>query len=393
MEGACASLFLSWQWGLERASDRTTAAGEAGAATPERWYAAAAPSDIPSEAAAPDAWEAGRTADAKARLAEQALQPPSRAEALARRHWLTRPGSYWDQFYAANTDAFFRDRHYLGAEFRTPLALGLPAAPAPAGGLWVLDFGCGVGNAAVPLLKSHPGVRVAAFDISRRAVDILASRKRDALAGGQEWATRLVGPVAHDCTDVEATGAACSPGDGSGGVQGSLPSIASPLSAPAGARKRGGFDACLLIFVLSAVPPGVPQMRCLTAARRALRPGGRILFRDYAAMDEAQLRFHGSRRIDTLPAAASAAVPAAGGGGGGVGAGSRLYARGDGTLSYFFEPAELIRLAAAAGLEVLEMRPLLRKVRNRATGAEVRRVWLQAVLQRPADGAQLLASR
>lgn len=332
------------------------------------WYAAAAEEGLRSDAASPDTWDASRGKEARSRLEAQMQQRPTRSDELVRSRWTTQPGRYWDSFYASNLDGFFKDRHYLADEFPIPFAMAAGDAPGGGGSVWVLDFGCGVGNAAVPLLRSHPRLRIVGFDISRKAVSILADTRAAARRDGEEWASRLVGRIpAHDCTAVE---------DDDSSV-GSLPPVADPL-APAGGcpppvRARGGFDAVLMIFVLSAVPPGRDQLRCLTAACRALRPGGRLLFRDYASLDEAQLRFSGRARMPD----------GAGSGGGGAG---RLYARGDGTLSYFFEPGELVRLARAAGMRVVELRPVLRRVVNRRSGVVARRVWLHCVMQKPPPG-------
>jgi methyltransferase-like protein 6 len=87
-------------------------------------------------------------------------------------------------------------------------------------------------------------------------------------------------------------------------------------------------DYVLLVFVLSAVCP----TRASTFLRNAcapLRPGGRVLFRDYGLYDMTMLRFPDSQVIDAQ---------------------QRLYARQDGTLSRILTKEDMQRLCADAGL-------------------------------------------
>ena len=145
------------------------------------------------------------------------------------------------------------------------------------------------------------------------------------------------------------------------------PPRAPPLLAPGAAA----FDAALLLFMLSAVPPEGHRGVFLEAAA-CLRPGGALLLRDYGAGDEAQGRF---------------------------GAGARLTHQGDvmvrrdGTLAAFLSLPALRAHAAAAGLEETGWarggaggggsRYLFRRYRNRATGEELQRVFVHAVWRKP----------
>eukprot|EP00899_Mesostigma_viride_P012422 jgi/Mesvir1/21180/Mv25038-RA.3 len=117
------------------------------------------------------------------------------------------------------------------------------------------------------------------------------------------------------------------------------------------------FDAVMLIFTLSAVhPDDMPSF--LASVTRVLKPGGKILFRDYGLYDMSMLRFAG-RHL----------------------AGDSLYVRGDGTLSYFFSREMLQGLMEAMGLEMNEYCCVASV--NRRKGSDMKRVWLQAKFRLP----------
>ncbi|KAF6778170.1 hypothetical protein AHF37_02366 [Paragonimus kellicotti] len=120
-------------------------------------------------------------------------------------------------------------------------------------------------------------------------------------------------------------------------------------------------DLVTLIFVLSALNP--PDMIiCLKNVASVLKPGGRLLFRDYGLHDYAQLRFgRGTRLLSELPS----------------------YARQDGTLSYFFEANELKNMLIESGLETVHCEYVYRRTSNVAERLSVRRVFIQAVAIRP----------
>ena len=86
-------------------------------------------------------------------------------------------------------------------------------------------------------------------------------------------------------------------------------------------------DFITLIFVLSAIDPSRFPL-VLSRLARLLRPGGRILFRDYGRYDMAQLRFKSGSAIA-----------------------DNFYARGDGTRVYFFKQEEARDIFTSAGLE------------------------------------------
>eukprot|EP00904_Undaria_pinnatifida_P011103 jgi/Undpi1/7122/HiC_scaffold_22.g09596.m1 len=178
----------------------------------------------------------------------------------------------WDLFYGRNAGNFFKDRHYLGKVF-PELAEGTEAGRdmagrcedgagdkadqlgLPGGRVTLLELGCGVGNAVFPLLEDNKRLYVFAVDLSAKGIEVLICGRCEASV-------------------LDAT------------VDDLPPSL----------LEGGGVDLVLLQFSLSAVAPK-DMMRVARLAERALRPGGKLLFRDYGRHDEAQLRFAKGRQL------------------------------------------------------------------------------------------------
>ena len=118
-------------------------------------------------------------------------------------------------------------------------------------------------------------------------------------------------------------------------------------------------DAITAIFVLSALKPD-DLLGSFKKIFASLRPGGLLLFRDYARYDLTQLRLKPDRLID-----------------------DDFYFRGDGTTVYFFTEEKLKELAAAAGFIVLESRNDRRIITNRHRKIKMYRNWIQAKFMKP----------
>eukprot|EP00004_Rigifila_ramosa_P023537 TRINITY_DN6622_c0_g1_i5.p2 TRINITY_DN6622_c0_g1~~TRINITY_DN6622_c0_g1_i5.p2 ORF type:complete len:172 (-),score=39.07 TRINITY_DN6622_c0_g1_i5:5-520(-) len=119
-----------------------------------------------------------------------------------------------------------------------------------------------------------------------------------------------------------------------------------------------------MMYFLSALPPAaMPQV--LQKVKRVLRPGGKVLFRDYAQFDLAQMRFCRAKghKLD-----------------------ESLYVRGDGTLAYFFEKAELAALFEQAGFVVAELEYDRRLLVNRQRRVQMHRMWLQGRFVSQSEG-------
>lgn len=112
-------------------------------------------------------------------------------------------------------------------------------------------------------------------------------------------------------------------------------------------------DLISCVFVLSALPPKL-QAPAIAALLAVLAPGGTLILRDYAALDEAQLRFHAlpSKSYASVPSLLSTPLPLDGAtlaeGVDLAEAGKAWYRRGDGTMTYFFGVGEMAGLVGGA---------------------------------------------
>jgi SAM-dependent methyltransferase len=84
--------------------------------------------------------------------------------------------------------------------------------------------------------------------------------------------------------------------------------------------KEGQLDIIVMIFVLSAIKPE-KYVETIQNLVKYLKPGGKLLFRDYGLYDMAQLRFKPGKCIE-----------------------NNFYVRGDGTLVKFFSQGKIYNL-------------------------------------------------
>ena len=133
----------------------------------------------------------------------------------------------------------------------------------------------------------------------------------------------------------------------------------------------------MMIFVLSAVPPGAATARFLRAVRDVLRPGARVFFRDYARYDLPMLRFRAGLLDASAPGGASRRREE-----------ESTFARGDGTLATFRSKEEVVEMFENAGFEMAEGSEAVRyccvRNTNRKKGVEMRRVFVHGEFVRPA---------
>ncbi|KAK1145392.1 hypothetical protein N8T08_004267 [Aspergillus melleus] len=198
------------------------------------------------------------------------------------------PAKWWNLFYKNNTANFFKDRKWLRQEF--PVLADVTTAGA--GRQVVLEVGAGAGNTAFPLLLNNANeeLMVHACDFSKTAVQVM----RDSEHYNPKF-------MAADVWDVSAA-----PDEN----QNALPP----------GLTEGSVDVVILIFIFSALAPNQWE-QAIRNVYRVLKPGGRVLFRDYGRGDLAQVRFKKGRYM-----------------------GENFYIRGDGTRVYFFDKEQLRRM-------------------------------------------------
>lgn len=244
----------------------------------------------------------------------------------------------WDVFYNNHERWFFKDRQWLRGEFKELFydtdmsvpgndsvnnSIVFPAAKR------IMEVGCGAGNTVFPIWKERKGdptlEHIYACDFAPKAVELVKSfREYDA--------TRMAAFV-HD--------------------------LSSPVQFSDEGIEDESLDAITGIFVLSALNP-ISLPDAFAKLFKSLRPGGVLLFRDYARYDLTQLRLKPDRLID-----------------------DDFYFRGDGTTVYFFTEDKLRELAKEAGFVVLEVRNDRRIITNRHRKIKMYRNWIQAKFMRP----------
>jgi len=232
----------------------------------------------------------------------------------------------WDQFYANHGNRFFKDRHYFVKAFPEEFSPSPEIASTETRTL--VEIGCGVGNAILPLLEESDGIWdvVHGLDISSEAIQILRQDARFV-------AFNKTGPDAR-----KAYGHVCD-------ISKELPPLCSGIS-----------NCTTLIFCLSAIDPE----RHFEAAKHvvdSLKPGGVLVFRDYGRYDEAQMKL-GTSRSKRIK--------------------ENFYRKHDGTKCYYFDLEDLERLFCdRLGMKSLELKYLRRVYGNKATTQVRRRIWVQ----------------
>nr|CDS32470.1 methyltransferase protein 6 [Hymenolepis microstoma] len=252
-------------------------------------------------------------------------------------------GRNWDRFYNRHGVKFSKDRHWTQREFKDLAQI----SECEEIQVTILEIGCGVGNFIFPLIEDFNRSRKKpvifyACDISPKAV----AKVMENPAFSRDFTSAFV-------CDVSQEGAL-----GTALKNAPKPNLLEPLRD---ADPYVTFQIATIIFVLSAIHPD-QMSTCLKNAFDSLRPGGKLILRDYGLYDHSQFRFgRGSRVLADRP----------------------LYHRQDGTFTYFFSLEELTTLLSDAGFFVDLCTYIYRRTENRAAGLSVRRVFIQAVAQKP----------
>ena len=265
---------------------------------------------MPDEVWAEDVWTEEREADAMLRVQQQGKFMSS----YYRRLYTEKAHRYWHEFYKRNQDHFYKDRHYLHKIFP---ALAYTHESAMVN---LLEIGCGVGNAVVPLMELNPTLNVVAVDFASSAIQLLSKN-----------------PIAIENSHRFRCGVCDISRD--------------ELPVP-----DGWADLILCFFVLSAIAPEC-YSAISTKIQRALKPRGKVLLRDYGRYDEAQLRFKKGRRLE-----------------------ENFYVRQDGTCAYYFGLEDLRKVFS--GLKEEKCGFVLRQQANRKLKQARYRVWVEAVFMK-----------
>ena len=229
--------------------------------------------------------------------------------------------SYWHAFYKRNMDRFYKDRHYLHIvfpELAPSLSSLLSSSISTSYTTRMLEVGCGVGNAVIPLIEINPLLKVYAMDFAKSAIETLLKHK---YCQGDDP------PIVAFHADI---------------VKDNLENI-----------QEESLDIVLCLFVLSAISPS-DHAQVIFKLSKLLKPGGKLLIRDYGRFDEAQLRFKKGGKLD-----------------------DNFYVRCDGTCSYFFELQQLVKICESTNnLIEEEAKYILRQFANRQKKQKRTRVWV-----------------
>ena len=268
-----------------------------------------------------NAWDNVEWDDEQKELARTAVENNSGSPAAEIRTQLLKESDVmWDKFYGIHSNRFFKDRHWLFTEFPE-------LKPATADDkVHILEVGCGVGNTVYPLLEHCPenSVYVYGCDFSSTAIEIVKSNK----LYDESKCHAFVCDITINPLELSR-----------------IP--------------KNSLDIITAIFVISALNPGTRPQTIKNLAEY-LKPGGKLLFRDYGRYDLAQLRFKNGRCLS-----------------------ENFYARGDGTKVYFFTPDEVDKLMTDAGLQKVQNIVDKRLQVNRGKKLKMYRVWIQCKYQKP----------
>ena len=257
----------------------------------------------------------------------------------------------WDQFYSNHGNRFFKDRHYFEKAFpeefsptpkHQPTPIIYPSCDSEIQDRTLVEIGCGVGNAILPLLEVGESEGnwdvVHGLDISSEAIQIL--RKDPRFVAFNETGSQKRKAYGHICD-----------------ISRELPSLCSGIS-----------NVTTLIFCLSAIDP-IRQMEAAKHVVDSLKPGGVLVFRDYGRYDEAQMKL-GTSRSKRIK--------------------NNFYRKHDGTKCYYFSLEDLERIFCdGLRTKALELKYLRRIYGNKATTQVRRRIWVQGRFQKPLDKEDL----
>lgn len=183
--------------------------------------------------------------------------------------------------------------------------------------------GCGVGNAVLPLAEMDSLLDVVCIDFAKSAVELLQGEIAKRTAEG-EHSTSLATEEVAVTAPVVAPGGDGTNSSSAAPLRGTVVASVCDVTKDDLPVAENSVDLILCMYVMSAIGPE-SMKTAFTKLYKALKPGGKLLFRDYGRYDEAQLRFTNKSRL-----------------------GENFYVRQDGTCVYYFEDSELRTLLCGA---------------------------------------------
>lgn len=230
----------------------------------------------------------------------------------------------WDLFYKRNGNRFFKDRHWTTREFPE-----LASGELKEGSI-LLEVGCGAGNFVFPLLQDSPHLFVYGCDFSSKAIQLC--HENPALDSNRS---------AFFVADLTAD------------------QFRQSFLTVAESKGHQHPDIISLIFVLSAISPELYKT-CVTNLFTTLKPGGMVLFRDYAIGDHAMTRFDEGSKID-----------------------DRFFVRQDGTRVFYFDQESVTELFQNVGFEAVKVEYIKKTTVNRKENIRLERTFLQGTFKKP----------
>ncbi|KAL3789572.1 hypothetical protein ACHAWO_009135 [Cyclotella atomus] len=278
----------------------------------------------------------------------------------------------WDDFHTAHSHGnFFKPRRYILKCF--PCILNHCAADNNLAQniencnqryRLVLEVGCGSGSSCLPILKhcndEHKQTKILACDCSAVAVDVCKSvieSSKDTIVVKNFGA--FVSDPSLEVGEAETT----FPED----VKAAYEKLTGEKTE--GVNDIGLADVVLMVFVLSAVPPK-RVTRFMKQIFNTAKSGGKVCFRDYALYDLPMMRFKETHYVHSTCSDSDGAAP-------------RLYERGDGTLSRFFDLETVKCIFEAAGFVEEDLRYATVFNENRKTGDRLKRAFVHSVFRKP----------
>ena len=282
----------------------------------------------------------------------------------------------WDEFHAAHSHGnFFKPRRYIMKCF--PCILKHDASEYVRDRSerdtrqlrLILEIGCGSGSSCLPLLEhcedENVLTKILACDCSAVAVDVCKSVIESSKG---TLLTEHFGAFVSD-PSLEADEADKSFSED---VKTAHMALLSAETVNAINKNDVGLaDVVLMVFVLSAVPPNRVS-RFMKQIYDATKKGGKVCFRDYALYDLPMMRFKDTHCVYSACTDSDGAAP-------------RLYERGDGTLSRFFNLETVNDIFRSVGFIVEELKYATVFNDNRKTGERLKRAFVHAVFRKPQD--------